>query len=399
MPARSLGGFSEARCSELLDSRKQIVDRLTVSRAELADTIEEALTQFDVETRRLMLKVRRDCFNGRNLGKHEGKPGWIHVLSLAGLAEEILGLEARLDSLESEFTDLYLEVFTRERHHLRSLVGGGDLLRAIALNSSGLVRNVRRNILSLQGPSRFEPAQSLAKWELSCLRFITRAAAKLSANSTLTKVASGSLRRDPRSTPLLFPEALTLERSRLRLNRPQSEQLLALVMRHPAVRPATLVAWNDSLQAVDSTTWRYLREAHWTLSPKEAALRHVPAARIRIGVSRSELESLKAHLGDDAVPYQEVALQFERDGFARSSLDRFLDIGLLLNMPPWPTYEPWLEWRVHKFLKRHVESGADLGSGTGLQPVVASLGRLLELEAEYSRSDRPEEVIATGMCQ
>ena len=361
----------------------------------MAEAIGEALAEFDLASRRFLLKVKRSCFNGREIRTYRGKPEWAALLQVSpGLAESIVALEERLSESEHAFTDLYERELTRERLHVIGLIHDRRFLRGVALGRAGLVQKIRAQLPAPQSPGL---SPKPAKWEQSLLRFVTRAATKLSANSTLTAYALGSVEADLSAGSFHFVDSPQRETSLVRADRPGVEQLQALLLKNPTVRESCLVAWNHSVEDLEGSQYRFLRSGYWTLDPESAAFRFVPSARIKVTLSNPVLNSARSLLREGAIRYDRLlALLPDGPGAAgceakepvsRSALDELVDLGFLVLMPPWPAYEPWLEKRIGEFLKGLPDTAL-------LKAVAEGFERLAQLEAGFAASPRPERVVA-----
>jgi hypothetical protein len=171
-------------CIELLQTRRPLEEKLGEARLLLVEAIGNALPGFDAATRRFMLMVKRSCFNEREIAIYRKKAEWTALLQVSPhLPEHIVALEEQLLEHDRALTTVYGHELARERRHVANLVQDRRFLRGVALGRPGLVEKARSRV-SLFAAS--EPLKRPEKWELSLLRFVTRVAAKLSANSTLT---------------------------------------------------------------------------------------------------------------------------------------------------------------------------------------------------------------------
>ena len=357
------------------------------------DGISEALLQFDAATRGFLLKIKRDCFNGRSIGKYQEDPRWAALLRVSSRsAQEIVGLECRLWDLERAIAKSYESGHVRERSHIVSLTEDSRFLRGIALGRLGLVEKIRSRAPSIKGAEVLGKPQ---KWETSLLRFVTRTAAKLSANSTLTAYALGSIKNSTSPQGLHFNRSTHREISLVRVDRPEIEQFLTLLMRRPAVRVKGLLAWNDSLEEIESGRYRFLRGRYWDLEPGGGAFQYVRPVRVTTRLPGEILEATRGALRQGPLPYLELLSRVEAHAdnivgdfgpSVRDSLDHFVDIGLLLLMPPWPTQEDRLEQRIRQLLQ-------GLSDDPSLHRVASGLDELLRLEKELATSLRPERTI------
>src|ERR1700687_6031788 len=106
--ASDLGG----RANQLRELAAVIVE----ARTALVDRLYAAIAGASLEDRRFLLALKRDSWNGRSLRKSRRQPGGVRVLQAIGpLAEELLRLDERRESLEAEFHAAYAAQLLRER--------------------------------------------------------------------------------------------------------------------------------------------------------------------------------------------------------------------------------------------------------------------------------------------
>lgn len=392
LPARVIEPLTSPQCLGLLQEKNLLEERLAAARKSMVERIGVALAQFDPETRRFLLVIKRSCFNQREIGIHRGKVKWAELLQISsGLAESIVTLEDQLREQESSFNSVYESELFRERRHIIDLTQDRRFLRGIAIGRMGLVQKIRAQASS---PATMRPLKP-AKWEHSLLRFVTRAATKLSANSTLTTYALGSIQDQPSFRGFRFADSRQREISLVRANRPELEKLQALLIRHPAVRERCLIAWNSSLEELEPGRYRFLRGGHWDLDTSSTEFRFVQPARVTVTLSNPVLPTVRQALGNGEVQYERLlALLPSRHepsaraaaGPSRSALDELIDLGLLLIMPPWPAYEPWLEKRIGKLL-------LSLPATDSMGAVAQALEKLVLLEEGFASSPRPESAV------
>jgi hypothetical protein len=390
LPARALEPLASPAAFALLRAREPIEAELGAAREELAKAIGDALPQFGAAARRLLLAVRRSCFNGRGIGGHRARAEWADLLRVsARLPGRIVALEERLRESDQALGAVYQRELARERRHVLDQIEDRRFLRGVAVGRPGLVEKARREAPRLAAAGF---AKDPAKWEESLLRFVTRAAAKLSANSTLTSYALGSVQPSPIARGVCFDGGPRRETSLVRLDRPQLEQFQALLMCHPAVRRQALVAWNDSVEEIEPGRFRYVRDGFWQVDGDAGGLRFVEPARIKVSLANPLLGAARDALREGPLGYDALlALLGEKLGPAAAAdagddLEQLLDLRLLLLLPPWPTHEAWLERRIARFLRA-------LPGDPALDAASAALDGLLALEEGFASAPRPERSV------
>ena len=384
LPAQVLEPLASPSAAALLRAREDAERELAGARSALANAIAEALPGFGPTERRLLLAVRRSCFNGRDLKRYRQRAEWSALLQVsAGLAERVVAREEQLAAQDRALDVHYARELARERRHVLGLLADRRFLRGVAMGTPDLVRKARRQAPSLVATDFAKPP---AKWEESLLRFVTRAAAKLSANSTLTSYAPGSLRRSDSAHGLCFDRAPQVEASLVRLKRPQVEQLQDLLMGQPAMRRRALVAWNDSVEEIEPGRFRFLRDGHWQLAPDAAELRYVEPVRVKATPASPLLDAAREALREGALPVDDLLARLASGGRrnARTGLDELLELGLLLRLPPWPLHEPWLERRISRFLSSIQEEEP------GVREIAAAFAELVAGEEAFASAPLPE---------
>lgn len=169
-----------------------VLDRETAlrERAEaVSDMIEPLVTEYDHQTRRVLLDLRRDVFNFR---LPRNRPRLAPVLE--GLPETVreavrawIDEREELDRRLAEGADLLAGELSEQRAHLRELADDPRLRHGLLLASPSLERYLPAYLDAGPGPL----SKRARKIERSLLEYVFRTACKTSPFSTLTSVAAG----------------------------------------------------------------------------------------------------------------------------------------------------------------------------------------------------------------
>lgn len=383
LPISALEPFGQWQWAEALEACQQGTEALNAVRADLADRLHACVPGSPDSLRRLLLSVRRDCFNGRPLGSRAAEPEWSTLSQLSGgLAERVLQLEANLDEAWSGLTEAYEHQLEREHRHLRDVVNDRAFLRGVAMASPVSVENIHR-LDTLPGQDRKE-----TRLESTLLRYVSRAAFKLSPFSTFTRLALGSLRDGNRAACEL--SSGLQERSLLRLKRYVLDQCWEMVRALPIVRETLAVRLNNTLEEFSPGRYRFLRPGYWALSTEHQAYRFFIPAVVKADLGGPVAAWLLRELRGEWRPsYRELLNALEAAGtpfdLARSTVDRYLSVGFLLSLPPWPANEPCLEDRLARFLREF--------GNPELDKVAAVLERIVSLEKDFSETGQPGRMV------
>jgi hypothetical protein len=385
LPACALEPFGSPRCAKELQAVRGLLAELTDARSALADRIYVAVPGTDAALRRVLLAARRDCFNGRPFNPYRSKPEWTALREKSGaLADRVVELEERLTAARGGMEAEHGRQREREREHLLAVLADRSLLRGIALASPVAVENLHR--LRAVPPSRYGRKET--RLQETFLRYVTRAACKLSPYSTLTRVGLGTLRDDlPPGTALLHGGEWE-GRSLLRVKRYVLDQLWDLLRVYPPFREGLKAVLNETIEPVEGDRYRFLRPGGWDLEPTAGHFRFQPAALVKVSLDGPVVRWLLRELPHRRPTYGELRgfLDREIDPAAaprgvRTTLDRLIQIGFVCLLPPWPAHASHLEADILRCL--------DTLPDPGLAPVTEVLRRLTGLEAGFPAAAEP----------
>ncbi|HYU33298.1 MAG TPA: lantibiotic dehydratase [Thermoanaerobaculia bacterium] len=387
LPAASLESFGGETCLGPFDAWEAARRELAAVRTEMVAALHEQIPNLPPELRRLFLAVKRDCHNGRPLRRHRAAPEWEEVRRRTGpLADRLAGSEEREWEAAEDLDRAFAGQRRRELRALWQLAREPGFQRGLALASPPLLASLEEHG-NAAGPGPRE-----RRLALGLLRYVSRAALKLSPFSTFTRVAPGEiLEMSPGAggLQLLGDPAEWRERSLVRLRRYLVEQIAHLLLRCPAVRERSVVRLNPAREEMGPGLWRLLQPGSWIpggsgeapMAYRSAAVVEIPAAPELV----AWLDEITAR-GDLGAGDLEARLAEVRGGpreEARALLDKLLQMGLLVLEPLWAGDHPRLEEAV-------AEALLALPSQEGpLAAVAAGLRRIVELEEAFSRSAEP----------
>jgi hypothetical protein len=375
------------RANEMRELAAVIVE----ARAALVERLYTAIDGASLEDRRFFLALKRDSFNGRSLRKYCRQPGWVRVLQAIGpLAEEVVRLEEVRESLEAEFDAAYAGQLRRERAALASLLGNCRFLRGVALSSYVLVENL---------PRLHQPAGAAQhrerRLELSLLRYLSRAALKLSPFSTLTRIGLGAIADRPGagSFQLVDPDVWT-ERSSVEVHRSLVDQLAHMLVRQRPFREGLRVSLNETLESGAGGAGgacSFIRPARYECDEASGMVLLGPPALMKAKLSGPLIDWWLAHPAA-AGTYGELLATLARElpgevgKSLGATLDELLDLGFLCFEWPWAATDAAPAARLLDYLETRP-------AAAGLAAAADPLRRTLALLAEYTRSASPARIV------
>ncbi len=386
LPGTAIQQVSSNLC-ELLQAIDALEQELAAARAELVEGLHGLIRLATPEARRFLLAVKRDAFNGRPLGRHRADPRWRELTRQAGpAAERAAALDERLAGAREAYESAYRRRRAREHRLLLAVLDDAGFRRGLALASPVLAAAAGRARRS--GPD-IDPGRRENRLDLGLLRYVSRAALKLSPFSTLTRIALGTL--DPLANdaaePLSWVGGGWSERSLLRLRRYLIEQDLELLCRYRPFREGLTLRPSSTLEPAAPGSYRLIRPERWTVDAEAGRFRHQAASRVEMHLPDALVERVFAALAGGAGIYGELAatLAPELGGAeaAAAALDALIDAGVLLLETPWPSNEPHLEKRLLAHLRTLPAADPRLAAA------IAALERVVGLEEGFQAAAEP----------
>ncbi len=390
LPTAVMEPFASPLCRDLLQRLAAGEAALSAARERLAEEIFPLVHGAAPDVRRFLLAVKRDAYNGRTIAKYARQPEWeAHLGAARATAEELRQLEAAGEDDLAAFAAAFEAERAREHAALLPHLEDRRLLRAIALGSPLVAEQLRGLPRASGGLGRKEK-----RLESSLLRYLSRAAFKLSPFSSFTPVALALAGRG-RESPLSWAEWLaaeTVEKPLLRVQPAFLDQLGALLLAHRPFQLGLAAEINPSLGEIEPGIARWYRPGHWYFDTERQAMRYTPDAFLKSPLKDPLLALLTGEPGA-AYPSlraleERVAAHFpqlEADQVA-ARIEKLRRLGVLLLRLPWPSNSPHLEQAMSRCLAEQADRR--------LQELGALLGSLAAAEESLAEAAEPVPALA-----
>ncbi|MEM1204214.1 MAG: lantibiotic dehydratase [Acidobacteriota bacterium] len=381
-----LGGDEvEGSCQELL-RRAEAQGSL---REQIVEQLYGAVSGSPPERRRFLLAVKRDCFNGRSLGRHTRHDLWPEVCELTeGRAEALVEAEAEGRKLEAQLEALVSEVRRREHRVLEDVLDHPPFLKGLALSSPTAAE--KRGRLVGRDPETYGRRQRLLAGTL--LRYLSRAAMKLSPFSSFTHLALGEVGggQTDVGVPIHFDGGPWRGRSLVRLRTFVLEQMMELLKRNEAFLGGWRASLNGTRREVEPGKLQFLRPNHWVLDPESRTFQSRIDGWARVGVTGPRVQQVFRCLEGGSKSYRGLLDQLLGDLSAEDAqglVQSLAGAGVVVLSPPWPSHADHLE----KAVLAYVEG---LPGDRRLNELADRLRDLLDAEAGLSSAEDPVGALA-----
>jgi hypothetical protein len=395
LPSDALAGFSSPSCLTAERRLCTLEERSQAARTALVQLLYTAIQDAPPGQRRLLLDLKRDSFNGRDLLGYRSHSQWNQVAQLLGpLAEYTLTAEEEVESCRRELLKVYECQRSREQQHLKELIRQPRLLRGLALGSPEFILNLPRFLnASPECVGRRE-----RRLEMTSLRYVSRAAVKLSPFSSLTPIGVGRLQSTATSEESLrFGDDDWRESSRIYLQRFLIGQIADLLAHHGPFRAGLPVELNPTIERLDKGIYRFVCPGSWAGSPESPILERQQPSLVRARLNGPVPEWLLSTYKESSQLYRDVlahlASEFPREPAEalRASVDRLLRIGFLCFELPWARPVGDSEALLLEYLDQ-IEDEA-------LEPLRARLRGLIEALERYGESRSPAQTVIDGRAK
>lgn len=361
---------------ERLDRIDELETRRQAMCKELVDALFAAIHGAEPEVRHALLAVKRDCFNGRPLSIHREKPGWKFVRQSAGeLADQLTELEEKVETAKRAFIAEFEVATAKQQERLISVLDQPMFACGLAVSSGTVAREIHR--LHRVPPKEYGRREK--RLVSTMLRYVTRAALKLSPFSTFTPVGLCRVEHDS-AAPIALAAGAWSHKSLVRLRRHVFDRCTDMLEGYIPFRSRCLVALNNSVVRIPDGRHLFRRRGHYRHDPETNTLRYHKECLVRASLTDSVSEHAGNLLSLGPIPYgdfiralagQEPAQAAVPETLTR--LDELFDIGFLTLVPPWNADEGHLERVVLRELR-------SLPADPKLEKLIGHLERLLVLE-------------------
>lgn len=353
LPATSLDGFGAEPLHVALERVQAAESHEAQARTELVEAVFVRLPNAPAALRGALLRLKRDAYNGRPLARHADHARWSAARALLGaVADQALeGEQVRLEATET-FEEAFRRAVETELDRVRETVRDPALLRGLALASPEVLRALPR--LAGAGAA---PTKRQRRLVISLLRYVSRAAVKLSPYSTLTQVGLLSVDEGEGDGFAWQGGAAAWETSSLvRFRRSLTSRLAELALHDPARADRLRLRGNPTVAATAEGDARWLRPARWTTAD-DGRPRLIPLDLARGAVPEAVLDWLTA-LGDAPRSLRALTAALatfldmpDDDRRVGGWLERLRALGVLLIDPPWDSQTARLELELVRWLE------------------------------------------------
>lgn len=379
--------LSNDHLAQCIEAEEVLRREFDLAFARCVEAIYSALSTAPEDLRRLLLEIKRDCFNQRSIRRLENRVGLSECRRLVPEIGEVLTLEASW-AVAMEASAQAMDIAkSRERDLLHEVFGVATFCRGLALASPELVSTWRKWI---RDGASLSPRRA-RKAEESLLRYLCRSALKLSPYSTLTRVVQVEI-VDAETALEILPGKPGMS-SLVRVKRYLLDQITDLLKLHPRVRGRLVASLNPSLEPMADSFFRYFRTfVLGEMDSNSQVIGYSKPASIRTRITlpwqRQAIELLEER---PRVFADLVALVAEKSspkiskGEIEDTFAKWLGSGLMELSFPFPSYEPRMEIRLLELLSR-IE---------GLSPpLIAELEKLTQAEIAFESSADPLGAVA-----
>lgn len=359
---------------KLLEDIQSEEEHLVQQRQVLIDHLHASIHGASAAARRALLEVKRDLFNGRSLASHRNRTTWSFVEDAAGpLASALLRLEEKAGDRRARYNAAEKDAIYAQYRAIDAYLD--DPLFRCGLSVASRTVGAATGRLKQSRPEDFGRRER--KMASTSLRYISRAALKLSPFSTFTPV--GLCEVGSGSEPMQLADGTRRLHSLVRLRRHILDRFVDLLCQYEPWRRTLQVWLNDSpVQLADGRT---LHRVPSRYQPDEArgGLVFCQESLVRASFHTETAERLKAILNHGGMAYGELLSWLSKGANDREraslkqEVDRLIEVGFVTFKLPWSGDDGHLERTLLSHLSRHSHDAE-------LRDLAGTLTRIVEIE-------------------
>ena len=387
MPGKTIESFS-TRLGESLDKLMDLELNLRRQRRSLVDLLHTAVHNATKEKRQVLLAIKRDSFNNRSLRRYRDTGSWLVVMEAAGqLAETIIGLETECEREEADFASAYNRELVRQQELLITLAQDQQFRCGLAIATPIMCQELHR--LMTASPACYGRKEK--RLLISLLRYLTRAALKLSPFSTFTCVGIAEV--EAGDAPLTISCSSVGRRSLLRLQPEILDRCFALLSQHGPFRDLCQVKVNDAMVQLESGECLCHKAAHFRIEPTKQAIEYAQDCLVRFHARGAADQCIRQVESQGAIRYRELIQLLagispdlsEMD--RRKYADKLIELGALQLLPPWNTTDE--DWE-----KKLLSALQEMNERDCPATFKAALAQVLQLRTGFPSQGDPVEQVA-----
>lgn len=409
LPAEVVDGFS-SHLGQLVDDLTDLENHLRSSRRALVDRLYSGVPLAAKDERHALLAIKRDCFNDHSIARYRSRPEWALLCEIVGeSANYVLSHEKELEEGIQRFTAAYEEEMVRQQRLVLDLLSNPVFQCGLAVASPGMCRELHRIFIP---PSQY--GRKERRLVTTVLRYATRAALKLSPFSTFTCVGMANV--EECLAPVRLEGNNWSLRSNVRMQPDILERCVSLLSQHyMPLRNRLRLSLNDSAVIVNDGQILCYKKSYFHTDSDKTQLQYTKDSLVRFRGCGPITEYLRSILGCGSLPYESVVSLLE-DKFPdissfslRRYVDRMVDVGLLVLLPPWETGDYYLEKTILQELDAQLDREGACGTFLRLIEQAVSieenlLGASDPIKAAIELSDIVDRLLgsaaaAGGLCE
>jgi hypothetical protein len=372
LSAEVMKPFGSRSCIDQARTLLRLESDLESLRSRVVDRLHAQIKGAPPKVRNALLAIKRDCYNGRGLSTRKDSPEWSAFEGVAPeLATCIAKLEMDLAAKRKVFEEIFHSEHARETRHLLNLLDDENLQQGLALASPVVMSGVDRLRRPFESYKRKE-----RRLIQSLLRYVSRAALKLSPFSTFTRLGLGVVGEGatPAAGRLMLLGTAQDELHRVKKHVVVKYHLLLLNFR--PFRDRLRIQLNPSVERIGQDRYRFIRPFHWRLNQEAREFRYFNEDQISASLRGVLIEELQALLQVDRQYDEVVQLLSKKLSSAPATIESVIQklsgLGFLLLLFPWPTNDLDPERRLLDFLEQVAQEGP-------LEEFARTFERLLDL--------------------